>query len=83
MDLQFDHKTMNTRIKRRAVYLAIAITLVLMLLLLVVIFLSMNSILSISIGLGFFLQGTALSVIAGAIIGFVYYVASGWIFLGE
>lgn len=83
MSLEFDRKTMNIRIKRRAQYLAFAVSLVLMLLLLVTMFLATNHIIDIAVSPSFVLQGITLSIITGAIVGFVYYVASGWMFLGE
>lgn len=83
MDLQFDHKTMKKRIKKRAEYLALVVSLVLILLLLIITFLGVNSIIAISVNLGFVLQGAALSIITGAVAGFAYYVIDGWMFLSE
>ena len=83
MNLEFDGKIMKKRIRKRAEYLAITVTLLMILLLLIITFLSSNSVITFNVTTGFILQGILLSTLTGAIVGFSYYVISGWMFLGE
>jgi len=83
MNLEFDGKTMKQRIMNRARYVGLAVFLALMLILFVTLFFASNSIIDLNITLSFVLQAIGLSVLAGAIIAFIYYVISGWMFLGD
>jgi hypothetical protein len=83
MNLEFDGKIMKKRIRKRAEYLAITVTLLMILLLLIITFLSTNNVIIFNVTTAFILQGILLSIIIGAIVGFSYYVISGWMFLSE
>jgi len=83
MNLEFDGKIMKKRIRKRAEYLAITVTLFMILLLLIITFLSTNNVIIFNVTTAFILQGILLSIIIGAIVGFSYYVISGWMFLSE
>lgn len=83
MQLEFDGKTMKQRIMNRARYVGVAVFLSLSVCMLIVLFLAANDIINLNIGFGFALQGFGLSLLVGLVVAFVYYVISGWMFLGE